>query len=242
MNALDGWSTNSVIDTSFSLPIDPSSISDSTVKIIKLWLDPNTKAPATNPSYLPVGATSPVAGVLKYGTDFTADVSPDYDSGGKFLRIIPKKPLDASQGPAANNGGPNAGKVLNVGYLVVLANGLKSTDGQSMGADKLYADMKAAPAPTNCSTTTDLAVKLTCVTKAHLGIVQLVKPLTGLDASDVILSWSFSTQSVDDVLAATVGKATPQPTLIVPTGVTTKAWAPPARRTSTSARRSCRTT
>jgi hypothetical protein len=219
MNALDGWSTNSAIDTSFSLPIDPSSISGSTVKIIKLWLDPATKAPATNPNYLPVGATSPVAGVLTYGTDFTADVSPDYDSGGKFLRIIPKKPLAASMGPAANNGGPNAGKVLNVGYLVVLTNGLKSTDGQSMGADTLYADMKAAPAPTNCSTSTDLTVKLTCLTKAHLGIAQAV----GIDPASVILSWSFSTQSVDDVLAATVAKATPQPTLIVPTGLTTQA-------------------
>jgi len=221
MNALDGWSTNSAIDTSFSLPIDPSSISGSTVKIIKLWLDPATKAPATNPNYLPVDATSPVAGVLAYGTDFTADVSPDVDSAGKFLRIIPKKPLAASQGPAANAGGPNAGKVLNVGYLVVLTNGLKSTDGQSMGADKLYADFKAAPTPTPtvCSTSTDIAVKLTCLTKAHLGIAQKV----GIDPASVILSWSFSTQSVDDVLAATVAKATPQPTLIVPTGVTTKA-------------------
>ena len=219
MNALDGWSTNSAIDTSFSLPIDPASIGPNTVKIIKLWLDPATKAPATNPNYLPVGATSPVAGVLAYGTDFTADVSPDIDSAGKFLRIIPKKPLAASQGPAANAGGPNAGKVLNVGYLVVLTNGLKSTDGQSMGADKLYADFKAAPTPTNCSTTTDIAVKLTCLTKAHLGIAQAV----GIDPASIILSWSFSTQSVDDVLAATVAAATPQPTLIVPTGLTTQA-------------------
>jgi hypothetical protein len=95
LNALDGWSTNAAIDTSFSLPIDPSSISASSVKIIKLWVDPTTKAPATNPNYLPVGATSPVAGVLTYGTDFTADVSPDYDSGGKFLRTTAAAPTRA---------------------------------------------------------------------------------------------------------------------------------------------------
>ena len=142
VNALDGWSTNAAIDTSFSLPIDPATISGNSVKIIKLWLDPTNKTPATNPNYLPVGATSPVAGVLTYGTDFTADVSPDVDSGGKFLRIIPKKPLEASKGPAANNSGPNAGKILNVGYLVVLTNGLKATDGQAFAADTLYASFK----------------------------------------------------------------------------------------------------
>jgi pimeloyl-ACP methyl ester carboxylesterase len=50
--------------------------------------------------------------------------------------------------------------------------------------------------------------------------------VTGVDPANVIASWWFSTQSVDDVLAATVAKATPQPTLIVPTGLTTKAANP----------------
>ena len=40
-------------------------------------------------------------------------MSPDVDSGGKFLRITPLKPLEFSKGPAVNNGGPNAGKILN---------------------------------------------------------------------------------------------------------------------------------
>ena len=47
-------------------PADRSgvSISASTVKIIKLWVDPTTKAPATNPGLPADGRTSPVAGVL----------------------------------------------------------------------------------------------------------------------------------------------------------------------------------
>ena len=220
VNALDGWSTNAAIDTSFSLPIDPASIGASSVKIIKLWVDPTTKAPATNPNYLPALATSPVAGVLTYGTDFTADVSPDVDSAGKFLRIIPKKPLAASMGPAANGGGPNAGKVLNVGYLVVLTNGLKATDGQAFAADTVYASVKP---PANCATLEAKYQGLCALTQAHLGIA---KAVTGVDPANVIVSWWFSTQSVDDVLAATTAKATPQPTLIVPTGLTTKAANP----------------
>jgi pimeloyl-ACP methyl ester carboxylesterase len=220
VNALDGWSTNAAIDTSFSLPIDPASINGNSVKIIKLWVDPTTKAPATNPNYLPVGATSPVAGVLTYGTDFTADVSPDVDSAGKFLRIIPKKPLEASKGPAANNGGTNAGKILNVGYLVVLTNGLKAIDGQTFAPDTLYASVKP---PANCATLEAKYQGLCALTQGHLGIA---KAVTGVDPANVILSWWFSTQSVDDVLVTTVAKATPQPTLIVPTGLTTKAVNP----------------
>ena len=60
------------------------------------------------------------------------DVSPDVDSGGKILRITPLKPWEASRGPAVNSSGPNAGRVFNVGYLVILTNGLKSASGTAM--------------------------------------------------------------------------------------------------------------
>jgi hypothetical protein len=107
--------------------------------------------------------------------------------------------------------------VLNVGYLVVLTNGLKATDGQSFGPDTLYASVKP---PASCGSLAAKYQGLCAVTQAHLGIA---KAVTGVDPANVILSWWFSTQSVDDVLAATVGAATAQPTLIVPTGLTTQA-------------------
>lgn len=219
LNGQDGWSTTASLTTGFSLPIDPASISASSVKIVKLWLDPTTKAPATNPAFLPTGATSPVAGVLAYGTDFTADLSPDYDSHGTFIRITPLKPLAFSSGPAVNDSGPNIGKVLNVGYLVVLTDGLKSTNGNAMGADTLYASFKSAPA--DCSTITDSTLRQLCqLTKAHLGIAQAA---TGTSPGSVILTWSFSTQSINDVLNVISKITAPQQTLIVPAGLTTAA-------------------
>jgi hypothetical protein len=116
-----------------------------------------------------------------------------------------------------NNSGPNAGKVLNVGYLVVLTNGLKATSGQAMSPDTLYASIKTAPA--NCSTITDPTQNRLCqLFKAHLGIAQA----TGTNPADVVVSWSFSTQSIDDTLKVISLTATPQQTLIVPTGLTTK--------------------
>jgi len=218
LNSQDGWSTTSSLTTGFSLPLDPASISASSVKIVKLWLNPTTKAPATNPAFLPTGATSPVAGVLTYGTDFTADVSPDFDSGGTFLRITPLKPLAFSSGPAVNDSGPNIGKVLNVGYLVVLTDGLKATNGSTMGASTLYGSFKSAPA--DCSSITDALLRQLCqLTKAHLGIAQLA---TATSPASVILTWSFSTQSIDDVLDVVSKITTAQQTLVVPTGLTTK--------------------
>jgi hypothetical protein len=221
LNSLDGWSTTASLDTSFSLPLDATSISGSTVKIVKLWLNPSTKAPA-NPAdptqaalFLPAGAQSPVAGILSYGADYTADVSPDVDSGGKRLRITPLKPFDFSTGPAVNTG-DNAGKVLNVGYLVILTNGLKATSGVAVTPDTQYADIKAAPA--DCSTFTNATQKAVCqLFKAHLGIAQA----TGTNPADVVLSWGFSTQSVDDVLTVVSQLSTATQTLVVPTGLNT---------------------
>jgi hypothetical protein len=218
LNSQDGWSTTASLTTGFSLPLDPASINASSVKIIKLWVDPGTKAPASNPAYLPTGATSPVAGVLTYGTDFTADVSPDFDSHGTFLRITPLKPLAFSTGPTVNDSGPNIGKVLNVGYLVVLTDGLRSTNGSAMGASDLYASFKSAPA--DCSTITDATLNGLCrITKGHLLVAQ---GATGTSPSNVILTWHFSTQSIDDVLDVVEKIAVPTQTLIVPTGLTTK--------------------
>jgi hypothetical protein len=224
LNALDGWSTSGTIDTSFSMPLDAASISGSTVKMIKVWLNPTNKAPvdttvpAQVAAYMPAGsnpALGPIAGVLAYGTDYKADVSDDTDSEGKILRITPLKPLAASSGPYYNSG-LNAGKVLNVGYIVILTNGLKATSGAAMGPDTLYASIKSAPA--NCSTITNATENLVCqFTKPQLSIAQA----TGTDPASIVLSWSFSTQSIDDTFAVLAATVTARQTLIVPTGLNT---------------------
>ncbi|HET7777942.1 MAG TPA: hypothetical protein VFL07_05270, partial [Rudaea sp.] len=216
LNALDGWSTSATLSTGFSLPIDPSSISGSSVKIVKVYLNPTNKAPVdvTDPvqvaSYLPAGwplAQGPIAGVLTYGTDFTASVDDSNDSYGKFLKITPLKPFDFSKGPVVTGA-----KVLNVGYIVYLTDALKSTDGQAFGPSDLYASYKSAPA--DCSTITSNATdKLICqFTKPQLSIAQAL----GVSPASLILSWSFSTQSVDDTFAYIAATLTPKTTLIVP--------------------------
>jgi hypothetical protein len=215
VNMLDGWSTSADILVGFSEPIDPASINGSSVAMIKLWVDPFTKAPTTNPAFLPAGATSPVADVLTYGEDFTASVSQDTTSNGNYLVITPLKPLDKSSGPAVN--GPN--KILNVGYLVVLTNSLMTTNGTTMGPSDYYQGIVNAPA--DCSTFTN-SEKIICqFTKGGRTIIETAAPLTGINPASVIMSWSFSTQSIDDTLNIISLTSTPKPALIVPTGSTT---------------------
>lgn len=215
LNALDGWSTSATLSTGFTLPIDPASISGATVRIVKVWLNPTNKAPVdvTNAAqvaaYLPAGwplAQGPIAGVLAYGTDYTASVDDAYDTNGRFLKITPLKPLEASRGPAVTGG-----KVLNVGYIVLLTNGLKSTDGQAFAPDSLYSAFKAAPA--DCSSITDATAKLVCqFTKPQLSIAGAV----GVNPANLILSWSFSTQSVDDTFTFLAATLAPKTTLVIP--------------------------
>ena len=197
LNAIDGWSTTAPIDTSFSLPIDAASISASGIKIVKFYMNPSLQVPASpaDPAqaaaYLPTGATSPIIDVLDYGTDFTAEVAPEADTSGKILRITPLKPLESSRGPAVTGG-----KILNIGYTVLLTNSLKASTGPAFTADTLYSSIKSAPA--DCSTFTDASQKKAClITKANLGVAAAA---SGTSADSVVLSWTFSTQSVDDSL------------------------------------------
>jgi pimeloyl-ACP methyl ester carboxylesterase len=183
VNTLDGFSTTAYTSTNFSEPIDPATITASTVRVIEL----NMVAPNTPSS------TAPVSRVLAFGTDFKAEVSPDTDSAGKILRITPLKPFRASKGAKG------------YGYLFVVTNGLKSTNGESAVPDDLYAASKATP---SCSALPAGSAQSICaVVKWQLNVAGAV----GVNPADVVLSWNYTTQSVDDTfdaLAATVGPQT----------------------------------
>jgi dienelactone hydrolase len=205
LSALDGWSTTAPIATSFSMPLDVSTLSGTTVHLIEMYLSNTTKAPAQG-AELPAGVTSPVRRVLVADTDFTVGISDAIDSGGRYLKITPLKPLTPSSG------------ATNIGYIVLLTDGIRSTTGQTAAADDQYASYRDAPA--DCSSfasgTTDNA--LCRLTKAHLAIGQAV----GVTPASVVLSWSFTTQSVNDTLAALAATTPAQPVTVVPTGLTTK--------------------
>jgi dienelactone hydrolase len=204
MNSLDGFSTTADITASFNQPIRADSLTAANVRIIEMYLSNTTKGPAQG-AELPPGVTSPVIRVLANNVDFALSVSPTIDSEGRFLRITPLKPLRPSTG------------ATNIGYLIALTNGILDTEGRQAQPDDLYAAIKSAPA--DCSSFTDPTQNGVCrLVKGQLAVLQA----TGLSPSNVVLSWSFTTQSTDDTLAY-LAAAVPGPTpTVINIGRTTK--------------------
>jgi len=182
---LDGFSTTSPITTKFSEAIDTNSVSDvlcaqdCPVMVYELQ------------------QTGPVA--LNYGLDYVVRV-PSYDA--KTLAIVPLKPLKGS-----------------TKYLVVVKKGIQSTNQQAFLADFAYAIAKNPdPIATGIDPTAeDFAITLPALqsypgtTVAQLeqlrrsvstveGLITAVD--TSLSRSSIILSWTFTTQSIGKVLRA----------------------------------------
>jgi hypothetical protein len=228
INGLDGFSTTAAITASFSAPIDATTLNPADVVVIRLTLDNATKAPSLPPA---PGAQLPRA--LAYGTDYTVYVSGDpksspagafseaVDGGGTQLVIQPTHPLDASSG------------ATNIGYLVLLLNGIKDTSGDVAVADTDYAtvrnaalaDLQSGAASPTCASVTDATLNGICrLTFGHLAIAAQ----GGLNPANVVLSFSFSTQSTADTLNVIwqIDQATPVApgtAVVAPTGLTTKA-------------------
>ena len=195
VNALDGYSTTATISVRFSSAIDPATLTAANVRVIRVNVDNTTKA------------TIGVGGVLTLGTDFSATVNPDATTGGANLLITPLKPLVPSSG------------ATNVGYLVVLTNGIRSASGAPANADTDFETIKAA-LPT-CTTITNSTLNGICrLTAAQFQIAGAV----GVNTASIIQSFSFSTQNTRDtmnILAAQVAGGAARPIAARPTGLTT---------------------
>jgi len=191
INALDGYSTNASATARFSAPIDPATVSAATVFVIEVDVDNATKA------------TVGFRRLLVYGTDFTARVAPTVDSGGATLEIVPLKPLTPSTG------------ATNVGYLVVLTNGLHDTSGNAATPDRDYLTILQA-LPT-CAALTGSMNGICLLTGAQLQLTGAV--LGGAVAGSAVLTFSFSTEATADTMNIAAALAQPGPIGVVPTGL-----------------------
>lgn len=192
INTLDGFSTTAVIRARFGGPLNPASFTAQSVIVLQVTIDNTTKA------------TTGVVQPLIYGVDYTTGVGPETGVGNTILEIRPTHPLVPSTGSTNN------------GYLVLLTNAITDATGKAATADADYANIKAA-LPT-CAAITDSSLHGICqLTGAQLQLAQSI----GLNPANVVLSFSFSTQSIFDTLAAVEQTATAQPLNIRSTGLTT---------------------
>ena len=195
INALDGFSTVATATARFSAPIDPLTISASTVIVLEVDVDNATKA------------TVGFRRALVYGTDYTARVAPTIDSNEATLEIVPLKPLTPSTG------------ATNVGYLVILTNGLHDTAGNAATPDRDYlAIVQALP---TCAALAGSMNGICLLTGAQLQLATAV--LGAAIVPNVVLSFSFSTEATADTMSVAAALAQPGPIGVVATGLTLQA-------------------
>jgi hypothetical protein len=217
VNALDGYSTTAVIRENFSTPLNPATFTPATVIIVPVTTDNLTKA-----------TTGVLGAPLTLGTDFSAALATDAGVGPTTLEITPLHPLIPS---TCISGGQFLGAncKTGTGYLVFLTNGIKDAAGNAAAADTDYAAIKAALAaggPT-CPGITDATLNGICqLTGAHLGVAaalaqQIPALAPSLNPANIVLSFSFTTQSTTDTMELL--SATTRPTTIKanPTPITT---------------------
>ncbi len=210
MNGLDGFSTVSPISTGFTGAIDAGSISATSVRMYSV---PKLAGPG--------GPITGAGTALIYGVDYIAQLS-SLDSANATLVIVPLKPLapktsyavvitDELKSTSGRFVGTSGSYLLTRGVVQLYDDTVipaipPSTAAQIRAAIKVGSLQPPADA-------TDEEVAAAAVSAATLESlrVNIVKPsedallLTDntLNSSDIILHWSFSTQSTTDVLAQT---------------------------------------
>ena len=217
LNTLDGFSTTAVIRESFSTPLNPATFTPASVIIVPVVTDNTTKA------------TIGVLGApLTMGVDFKAALANDAGVGPTILEITPLHPLMPS---TCINGGQFLGVncKTGTGYLVFLNNAIMDASGNPAAPDTDYAAIKtalAASGPT-CPAITDPTLNGICqLTGAHLQIAaalaaQIPALAPSLNPANIVLSFSFTTESTTDTLELLSAVTKPSTIKANPTPITT---------------------
>lgn len=206
INGVDGFSTVAPMSTGFSTALDPASITGTSVRLYKVAFFAGPGTPI-NPASI---------SKLTFGVDYVATVS-SVDTTGSTLVILPiNQPLDPK-----------------TGYAVLITDDLKGTDGKPVAISTSYLLTRGVEPIANLAATppftaddifvgvlkpddgaTQAEIDEAYVDAATLETLRslVVNPsetaLVATDpdtitSADVILHWTFTTQSTTDVLAAT---------------------------------------
>lgn len=206
VDSLDGFSTVAPITERFSAALDPASVrAGDTVRLFRVEL--------VNPFLQPHAATPfRVEGIdaeLVAGKDFTAGVMAS-DPTGRTLEIQPLRPLE----PAT-------------AYMVVLTDGIRSSDGQPALPDRDYILARYRGALLDADGHSRFA-RLDDSQAHQLNLLhhQVVSQedaaaAWGLRRGHIVLSWTFLTQSNGAVLKQVADHTQPNSLTLTPSGFST---------------------
>lgn len=214
LNTLDGFSTLAPITATFSDSVDAASlVAGDSVRLFKVALSG------------PAGAVTAILGELTPQVDYTVSLlSADYEK--TTITLLPLKPLE----PATS-------------YLVTLSSGILGSDGSPSYPEFTYAMAKnstslvdAGGASLYSALSDEDAQALEPIRQLTVAAETAVKAftidndasdaITDLASSDIILSWSFSTQSMGHVLSSVWSNSTAQRVTSAASGLTTSAIMP----------------
>ncbi len=176
INTLDGFSTIAPISTTLSEAIDAGTLNGDSVKLYEVTLSPE-------------GAVTSVVRALGYGAEYAASVS-SVDPDGKTLVISPLAPLKPK-----------------TGYLAAITTAVQSTTGDAVKASSIYLFAKHTSPLIDEQGNSQTPQLTNEQAQALEGLRQLtnVQELQlagqGISSDIVALSWTFTTQSIGDVLS-----------------------------------------
>lgn len=218
LNELDGFSTVAPILVTFSngvnspsrSGIDPTTvIAGKTVRLFEVRLvNPFLNPTAKNPF-----AVEEIQQELEPNVDFMARLSPT-DLTGKTIVILPLRPLQPK-----------------TGYMVVLTHGLQAADGSPVVADQTYQFARYRGNHHRPIVNQVGQSNFPQLSDAQAQQLARLQPLVlsqeraaarwGVERGSIVVSWTFLTQSIGDVLETVSADAMPAPNRLAPTGLAT---------------------
>ena len=184
LNTLDGFSTLGSMSATFSSAVNSASLNNGGVRLFEVTLSGIG------------GAVVSINQELALGSDFMVTLS-GLDTTQSSLIITPRKPLKPK-----------------TSYLVVLSNKIKSMEGETALAEMDYAMTKRTEPLVDSAGKSALSTLSDEQAQRLEGIRQLANAAeiavttfaSDLERGDIVLSWSFTTQSISDVLASVRAK------------------------------------
>ena len=162
---------------------------------------------------------SPVRRVLVQDVDYRVETAPNIDTGGTLVQIVPLRPLLAEQRRAGRNA-PARHRLPGARHERAAG---RERRGHRCGRRlRHHQDGRARESANgNCASITDARLNALCnLARAHFGAAGAA----GVSPATIVVSSSFTTQSVDTVLrviSATVAASPPPATLVLPVPVAT---------------------
>jgi len=198
INQLDGFSTSNPVIADFGMPIDPTSLTiGNSIRVFEVTK--NAQGAVTGVVREVTAAEMvpvPLGGVAKTSAMPTDELS-------YSLALVPRVPLKSS-----------------TSYLVILTNKIKGTDGNPAQAPSAYS---LARSSTPLIGTDYEALE---PLRQLINNMEAVATSQGVQQDNIILSWSFTTQSISNVLDTVAANTTAGDIAMVSTGFNTSQLQP----------------